>query len=100
MSITMHFECIKLCYCMLHELATLHAFMILNRIRSHLKSVELTKILVPWEKIDLFWNSAVAFFTHPVKPVFHNANLFARREAKTEMRHRDWSAKKVVTSKL
>ena len=25
-----------------------------------------------------------------VKPVFHKANLFARREAKTRIRQRDW----------
>ena len=25
-----------------------------------------------------------------VKPVFHLATLFARREAKTRIRHRDW----------
>lgn len=29
-----------------------------------------------------------------LKPVFLNDNFFARREAKTETRHRDWSAKK------
>ena len=33
-----------------------------------------------------------AFLGHPVyfKPVFHLANLFARREAKTRIRQRDW----------
>ena len=25
-----------------------------------------------------------------IKPVFHQANLFARREAKTRIRQRDW----------
>ena len=27
---------------------------------------------------------------HPLKPIFHLANLFARREAKTIIRQRDW----------
>ena len=30
------------------------------------------------------------FFWSQIKPVFHLANLFARREAKTRIRQRDW----------
>ena len=29
-------------------------------------------------------------FVKSLKPVFHQANLFARREAKTRIRQRDW----------
>ena len=31
-----------------------------------------------------------AFVCPPLKPVFHLATLFAQREAKTRIRHRDW----------
>ena len=33
-----------------------------------------------------------------IKPIFHQANLFARREAKTRIQQRDWLAKKFAAS--
>ena len=35
--------------------------------------------------VSLSWENGIG-----VKPVFHLANLFARREAKTRIRQRDW----------
>ena len=35
-----------------------------------------------------------------LKPVFHYANLFVRRQAKTEIWHHDWSAKKAVAKSI
>ena len=41
---------------------------------------------------NLFVNSLSLTFvqSHPLKPIFHLATLFARREAKTRIRQRDW----------
>ena len=37
----------------------------------------------------LFWHLCT-FTLSSLKPFFHLANLFARREAKTRIQHRDW----------
>lgn len=44
-----------------------------------------------FEYFNATWQDAYC-----LKSVFHYANLVARREAKTEIRHRDWSGKKAV----
>ena len=45
-----------------------------------------------------FFSFNVSFRSELIKPVFHYTNLFARREAKTVIRHRNWSAKKPVAN--